>query len=390
MNSFDLLPTDVKLHVFTFLNKTKDVVALTATNRANHTLNKLPKLWQQRALKDFGITIPASENAKELYLELDQEYQDEYRAANLLWVIGAFANSETAANNPIRRLFDPPHINTDAFLQDSIRLIRHLIIYSHTIFIKQAERTLASHLVSPNKQFDVNLIYRAFAQADIEETLYNEELLTNELYAYSDSDARLHLAELLRLAPKSSLVKIARDPEHGSSLFHIALRFGNVEMISALLNLGMNACEIRPRHRSNFYRPLDAVMNDLRSCTGIMTRIVARIENNEVDYLVKYYLLRIDCFKQICLALLQHQANPDSLSQHNNIRMESPRSLSTSLRQEVALKSASWCPEEIAEDRLAPIDAMLAAATTVLQLIEQAPALQNTAGREPLNKRQRV
>lgn len=68
VNHFDSLPTDVKLHLFSFLG-IDDTIAATSVNRANHSLQKLSKFWQQRLLFDFKIPLTNNINPKGFYID---------------------------------------------------------------------------------------------------------------------------------------------------------------------------------------------------------------------------------------------------------------------------------------------------------------------------------
>lgn len=72
MNSFDTLPTDVKLHLFSFL-RVKDVMAVTATNRTNKSLQNNPHFWRHRAALDFGAQIPNDVDKRQFYLDLHNQ-----------------------------------------------------------------------------------------------------------------------------------------------------------------------------------------------------------------------------------------------------------------------------------------------------------------------------
>lgn len=71
MNHFDRLPTDVKLHLFSFLNDV-DTMAVTAANKVNHQLQDKTGFWRMLMLRDFKTQISAGQDAKKLYLELQK------------------------------------------------------------------------------------------------------------------------------------------------------------------------------------------------------------------------------------------------------------------------------------------------------------------------------
>lgn len=387
MNSFDRLPTDVKLHLFSFL-KTNDVVAVTSVNRTNRKLDKLTKLWQKRTLKDYSMLTPPDTDAKEFYQALRRQYLDEFRVSKLLWVIQACSQPINPITNPIRGLIDPPVFNMQEYMAAMNNLLTSLIIYPRATFIQQAESMIARFLVHPDRDFDIDTFYNLFVSNDPDEILYYQECLTDELYACSDHDARLHLRDLIHHAPKTLLTNIVSNPEHSSKLFFIALRYGNVDMIQALLDLGMNPNHIQKRARSAYYRPLDAAIVDLQSCTGIMSRIIVRADAVKVDELQQYYLHRINCFEEIFDALLAHGADPDSLSIEGHLRMPSPRTHAATCLQEVIAKGDSWHPHEVPEHLVATINNMLEAAKTILKIVIDSPKLINIA--EPVNKRMRI
>lgn len=393
MNSYDQLPPDVKLYMFSFL-KPKEMVAATSVNRLNRKLDHEEKLWRQRVQQDFGMLVPSDTNAKAFYIALHEQLNEESRISSLLTILHA---CWTSNDNPVRNLVDPPEFNSEQYNNEMIHLMRTLIIGSRKTIIHQAESVILRFLVKPDCEINFSYFHRMFANQDYNEILQDENLLINEIYMFSDYNAKLHLHNLIRIAPKEMLSRIICNPEHGSALFFKALRFGNVDMIKTLLEFGLDTNHIQKKHRSScYYRPLDSVLFDLQTCTALMAALIIKAENQGVidetrssAELYQYYLYRINCFKEILNSLLVYGADPDSLSSDGLVTRVSPRAHALACLNQALNKEDTWYPDEIPTQAVPIIDKMLEEAQLILKSFVDRPKNENTAGQESENKRAR-
>lgn len=63
---FEKLPSDIKLHVFSFLNA-RNILNVGQTNKANYNFVHERAIWQMRMRLDFGLRVPDDTDAKAYY-----------------------------------------------------------------------------------------------------------------------------------------------------------------------------------------------------------------------------------------------------------------------------------------------------------------------------------
>lgn len=281
--TFNTLPADVKLHIFSFLN-TRDVLSVLQVDRMNHNLYLDSRVWAQRLSRDFQID-KHSNAPGENYVNYRRQYP-ELQKRIICNYVRAYANISNVKvvetileyNRRVENLFSILEVGNLMEAQElSLQLAEFTTSHCAYDCGGEVDRVYEKLCLSPAEQShqfmsEVFILSDEAMVAQCNNVNFARRIVAAMVAFKADLSISHFMRRVLSHADTAKILEVV-----GSELLLYAIRSANMVLFSQVVNSGINVNISHAVQEDTYTRHVPIIYD------AIMVALYVGLQRNEID-----------------------------------------------------------------------------------------------------------